>query len=240
VGYDPGTTRTEKVPIVTALLKVRSSTKEQYPILLKIHETPFNGNSPVTLLSEYQIREYGLVIDSVAKKHKTAHNQYGTQRFQVNSYVHVDFEDRGALMGFEILPVEDGDEDKYDVITITSPEQWKPRRYKDSSLSLHVTNSPDPPGVLYSTMSPEPPTENPVTMPQYEYDPMPSDDFSNFINGLTYDELVGKSPSECFSTRSTELPELSTLDDASVLTCSMHMLNPDAPLMESQLYLASA
>ena len=27
-------------------------------------------------------------------------------------------------MGFELLPIEDGDEDKYDVITITSPSRW--------------------------------------------------------------------------------------------------------------------
>ena len=150
VGYDPGTTRMEKVPIVTALIKVKSSTKEQYPILLKINETPFNANSPVTLLSEYQIREYGLVIDSVAKKHKTAHNQFGTQRFQVNSHVHIDFEDRGALMGFEILPIMEGDEEIYDVITITSPEQWRPRIYKDTNLTLHGANCPDPPGISCS------------------------------------------------------------------------------------------
>ena len=69
VGYDPNTTRKEKVPIVTALIKVKSSSNEHFPILLKVHEAPYNPLSPITLLSEYQIREYGLVIDSVAKKH---------------------------------------------------------------------------------------------------------------------------------------------------------------------------
>ena len=55
-----------------------------HPVLLKIHETPYNKNCPITLLSEYQIREYGLIIDSVARKHKTSYGQYGTQRFEVN------------------------------------------------------------------------------------------------------------------------------------------------------------
>ena len=32
-------------------------------------------------------------------------------------------------MGFEILPIEPGDEDTYDVITITSPERWKPHTF---------------------------------------------------------------------------------------------------------------
>ena len=68
VGYNPETTRTEKVPIVTALLKVRSSTTG-CPMLLRIHEAPYNSKSPITLVPEYQIREYGLVIDSLAKRH---------------------------------------------------------------------------------------------------------------------------------------------------------------------------
>ena len=38
------------------------------------------------------------------------------------------FEDRGGFMGFEILPIEDGDETKYDIITITSPLRWTPHK----------------------------------------------------------------------------------------------------------------
>jgi len=79
VGYDPHTTRTEKVPIVSAYIKARSSSIGNYPVLLKVNEAPYNPNSPITLLSEYQIREYGLVIDSVAKKHKSSHGKQGTQ-----------------------------------------------------------------------------------------------------------------------------------------------------------------
>ena len=32
-------------------------------------------------------------------------------------------------MGFEILAVEPGDEDKYEVITITSPTKWVPHTF---------------------------------------------------------------------------------------------------------------
>ena len=35
----------------------------------------------------------------------------------------------GGLMGFEILPIELGDEDKYDIITIISPEKWRPHAF---------------------------------------------------------------------------------------------------------------
>ena len=68
-GYDLKTTRTEKFPTVTVLIKTRPSAAGNHPVLLKVHETPYNPFSPITLLSEYQIGEYGLVIDSVAKKH---------------------------------------------------------------------------------------------------------------------------------------------------------------------------
>ena len=123
VGYDPNTTKTEKVPIVSAYLKARSSSIENHPVLLKVHEAPYNPQSPITLLSEYQIREYGLVIDSVTRKHKSAHGVPGTQSFQLDNGVYINFEDRGGLMGFELLPIEDGDENKYDVITITNPSK---------------------------------------------------------------------------------------------------------------------
>ena len=142
VGYSPETTRTEKVPIVTALIKVKSSSEGGYPILLEINEAPYNEGSPITLLSEYQIREYGLVIDSVAKKHKSSNNQHGTQRFEVSPWVFINFEDRGGLMGMEILPYEEGDEDRYDTFTITSPKPWKPHRFAGH---LENPSQPDPP-----------------------------------------------------------------------------------------------
>src|SRR5687768_9441172 len=121
VGYDPNTTRTDKVPIVSALIKARSSTPGQIPVLLKVNEAVFNSESPIILLSEYQIRENSLVIDSVAKKHKSSYGKTGTQCFHLNQWLHIDFEDRGGLMGFEILPIKDGDVGKYKVIMITNP-----------------------------------------------------------------------------------------------------------------------
>lgn len=134
-GYDPETTNKKNFPIVTALMKARSSSTDGHPILLKIPEAIYNSQSPITLLSEYQIREHGLVIDSIAKKHMSAHGKRGTQRFQVNPWVHIDLEDREGLMGFEILPFENGDEDKYDIITITSPKRWYPNKFQSNDAS---------------------------------------------------------------------------------------------------------
>ena len=54
VGYDPLTTKSFNLPIVTALLKTVSA--ENIPMLLHVHEAVYNQNSTNTLLSEYQIR----------------------------------------------------------------------------------------------------------------------------------------------------------------------------------------
>ena len=139
VGYDPADTRSSKIPIVTADLKVKAH--NGIPVILRIHETPYNQHSPITLLSEYQIRETGLVIDSVASKHKSSNKEFGKQRFELNDVVHVPFEDRGGLMGFEILPYEQGDEDRYDVFEITHSTKWTPARFKDQT----KTNKHEPP-----------------------------------------------------------------------------------------------
>ena len=126
VGYDPKTTRTMGVPIVTAIIKARSNVPGQVPILLKLNQAPINKNSPITLISEYQVREYRLIIDSVAKKHWSGNGTYGTQLFQVSADVHIKFEDKGGLMGFEILPIEPEDEETCDTFTITCPDKWRP------------------------------------------------------------------------------------------------------------------
>lgn len=72
VGYDPINTKTEKVPIVIAILKVRSSSSGIFPVLLQINDALYIQTSQITLISEHQVREYGLTIDSIAKKHFSA------------------------------------------------------------------------------------------------------------------------------------------------------------------------
>jgi hypothetical protein len=110
VGYEPGSTQKHQIPIVTGLLKVMSHVN--IPILLWVHQAPYLKDCPVTLFSEYQIREFGLVIDSCSKKHcLTPDGHYGSQSFYVSEDVHICFEDRGGLMGIQLLDFEKGDED---------------------------------------------------------------------------------------------------------------------------------
>jgi hypothetical protein len=57
VGYDPKHTRSKRIPIVTAYLKVKAH--NSIPVLLKINEAVYNEGSPVMLLSKYQICDHG-------------------------------------------------------------------------------------------------------------------------------------------------------------------------------------
>ena len=136
VGYDPKHTRSKRIPIVTAYVKVRAH--NGIPVLLKINEAVYNEGSPVTLLSEYQMRDHGYVVDSVAAKHKSSPNTYGTQRLILNDVVHVPFEDRGGIMGFEILPILPGEIDevdpKLDIFEMTSPTKWVPARFRSTTI----------------------------------------------------------------------------------------------------------
>ena len=214
IGCDPNTMRTPKVPIVTAYLKVNAH--NDIPVFLKINEAAYNEKSPVTLLSEYQVRDHGYIIDSVATRHKAAHDQYGKQRLELNECVHVPFEDRGGMMGFEILEITDSDflpngEPAYDVFEITSPDKWDPHAFrKDINTFTSTTASDVPntipddkddlPALMYRDDDMSVSTANsfealidtfevPDLEIDYEYDM--TDDRNAFLQNLTLDELTG-------------------------------------------------
>ena len=90
------------------------------------------NDSQTTLISEYQVREHGITIDSVAKHHKTAHGTFGNQRMTLSEDVYLPFVDRGGMMGFEILPWEEGDENIYAIFEITGNTPWKPRQFQET------------------------------------------------------------------------------------------------------------
>jgi hypothetical protein len=130
VGYDPANTRSSKIPIVSGYIKVKAH--NDIPVILEVHEALFNDKSPITLISEYQARDFGTIIDSVSTRHKTIAGTYGTQRMIISPDLHIPLVDRGGLMGFEVLPWKKGDEERFEIIPITSDAKWTPRRYSQS------------------------------------------------------------------------------------------------------------
>ena len=191
VGYDPENTKSARIPIVTGYIKVKAH--NGIPVLLKINEAPYNAHSPITLLSEYQVREHKYIIDSVATKHKTV-NGFGTQRLQLSEVVHIPFLDRGGIMGFEMLPIEESDLDvidpKYDVFELTSTNKWRPSKFKiNTGITLHTTNEWD---TLMSQME-EPTTDEKANS-------FLTDSVDDFLNQLSVEELTGRGANELCDT----------------------------------------
>jgi hypothetical protein len=105
VGYDPDTTQSARVPIASGYIKTKI---EGNFILLLINEAPYLAHSPTTLLSEYQIREYGKVIDSCVETHVVSLDPrlMGKQPLEINEEMHIPMEDRGAIMGIPLFSMK--------------------------------------------------------------------------------------------------------------------------------------
>ena len=69
VGYDDRHTKKSGLDICTLATKVRPNSDEA-PILLVAHEMIYNPGSSTSLISEYQVREHGCVVDSISHKHR--------------------------------------------------------------------------------------------------------------------------------------------------------------------------
>ena len=55
----------------------------------------------------------------------------------LSSLLNIPFEDRGGLMGFQILPWVEGDNEWLEIFEITQDKKWTPRRFQTS-----LDNSP--------------------------------------------------------------------------------------------------
>ena len=107
IGFDPAKARSDKLKIGTGWLKAESNVPG-CPVILKIHEAVSNPTCDTTIISEYQVRERGYIVDSVATKHKKSEHEHGTQRIQLNDVVHLPLVDLGGDHGLQTSPVDIG------------------------------------------------------------------------------------------------------------------------------------
>ena len=130
IGYDDKNTRSGRVPIVSAYIKTVTD-KGEY-VLLLIHEAASLAHSSITLLSEFQLRQYGLIIDSVSKTHVLSKNPplLGTQRIYLPNGMEIDLNNRGGIMAIPQFTYQPGDNEILKIIEITSKERWIPQRYR--------------------------------------------------------------------------------------------------------------
>ena len=122
-------------------------------VLLVANEAPHLAHSTTTLLSEYQIREYGKVIDSCSTSHVLSSDPLllGKQRFELDSDQHIVLINRGGIMGIPLFPYIEGDDKLYEKIVITSDELWIPRQHcRNLQDSLDTSSEPS---ILAQTVS---------------------------------------------------------------------------------------
>jgi hypothetical protein len=67
VGFDHETAIKRNLPIVSAITVLDLPNGQS--VLLLVHEGIYNGTSNHSLLSEFQLREFGIVIDSICHRH---------------------------------------------------------------------------------------------------------------------------------------------------------------------------
>jgi hypothetical protein len=67
VGFDHETATKRNLPIISEITAIDLPSEES--ILLVIHEGIYNETAAHSLLSEFQLREFGIVIDSICHRH---------------------------------------------------------------------------------------------------------------------------------------------------------------------------
>ncbi len=145
LGYDPGLGMKRGLPIVNAVAK--ATTKAGASILIGIHEGVHNCGSPHTLISEFQVRNSGIILDSVARNYQlTPDGLFGTQSLYhdtKNPDDHVKFNLLNGLMTFEISKPSTEELRSMPIHWITANDKWQPSAYNDEGsmiLPLHASN----------------------------------------------------------------------------------------------------
>ena len=146
IGFDPVTARKNGCRIEDGATVVRD--KDGNDVLLYVYEGVRNGDSEQTLLSEFQVRENGVIVDSVSKRHKGVDGQPGTQSIIFptdHQPLVVPLNNVGALMTFQHrLPTEHEFEGPQALprYYLTQRGLWDPTKYYDQGELIEPLSTP--------------------------------------------------------------------------------------------------
>jgi hypothetical protein len=133
VGFDSNYAKKKNLPIVVGCAVVRDH--QERDILIVVFDGVSNADSPVSLLGEFQTREAGNIVDSVARTHKhwdgtpgnqgmrLCHPLDGTQQLPETI---VPFQVQQALMVFGHRPPTDDELTSLPRFLMTPQTPWKP------------------------------------------------------------------------------------------------------------------
>src|SRR5210317_2649445 len=121
------------------------TTDDGKPIFLRAKHGIQNESSRHTLISSYQMREVGFVVDDVSTRHMKPPTEQGTHSIQISNNITIGLTTRAALSTFVLSHPswEQWIRASPDQIVDISQENWNPQlEYEDMlSGSLDVVNS---------------------------------------------------------------------------------------------------
>jgi hypothetical protein len=146
VGFDEFVARKAGLPIVTGITKIELPDRKGF-ILLRSNESVYNKGSRTTLLSEFQLRDRGCIVDNTFKGHWGADYKPGTQRIETpdddgkDSYVIPLQLVRAALMTMPISVPTEHDLEKLPIMDITSPGLWIPSDHNETGFGFSFADT---------------------------------------------------------------------------------------------------
>jgi hypothetical protein len=151
VGFDKEA-KNKGLPIISGAIKVRLDNDEF--IILRVHQGVYNSGSRTTLISEFQVREHGLILDSVSSTHR-AHvdGDKGTQAFWLSTNQKLPLKLKGGLMTFAFSKPSWEDMEQLEVVDITNEMPWHPVMHSDDPLQIRSMNE----NAAFQTVKKDPP-----------------------------------------------------------------------------------
>ena len=135
-GFDTEHARKNNLPIGVGATKTLD--QNQQPVLLRATHITFNESSTMTLLSNCQMRESGLIVDDVTKRHLKDPNQHGTHQLHcVKTGTTIPFTTKAGLPTFKMSKPTMNEHLNWpeDRIMDISIENWNPQDHHEDSLS---------------------------------------------------------------------------------------------------------
>src|SRR5210317_2125751 len=143
VGYDEASTKKKGLPMGVYVSMYTSD--DGKPIFLRAKHGIQNESSKHTLLSSYQTREVGFVVDEFSTRHMKPPTERGTHSIQIPNNITIGLQMRAALSTF-VLSRPSWDQwihAALDQIVDISRENWNPQLHYEDMLtgSPDITNS---------------------------------------------------------------------------------------------------
>ncbi len=138
VGFDKDAKK-KGLPIVSGAIKVITSDGDT--MILRVHQGVYNAGSRTTLISEFQVRDHGLVLDSICTRHRAnVEGEKGTQSFWLSDNQCLLLKLKSGLMTFTFRKPSWEEMSTLEVIDITTEIPWHPVIHSDNPFALRSMN----------------------------------------------------------------------------------------------------